>query len=112
MPSFNSKSELHLNAVNPGSSLGVKHGNFAFTKTNQLLPFNKYMMQNGGVPVTLVKWRRSQSHQSKPLVSVVGDGLDAAVVHSNPFVRISEGDVERKVVRKSIVVGVIEIELG
>lgn len=70
------------------------------------------MMQNSGVFGTLVKWRRSQSHQSKPLLSVVGDDLDAAVVYSNPFVLISDGDVERKVVRKSIVVGVIEIELG
>lgn len=67
-------------------------------------------MQNGSVLVTLDKQRRIQSHLGKRLLSVVSNDWDAAVVYPNRFVGISDGDVERKIVRESVGV-VSETEL-
>lgn len=61
--------------------------------------------------MALVKWRRRQCHHSKPLFSIVGYDLDAAVVYANSFVRVSDGDVEREVVVEGVVI-VGEIESG
>ena len=55
--------------------------------------------------MALVKWRRSQRHQSKPVLSVVSNGFDAVVVYANPSVGVSDGDVEGKVVEDSVVSG-------
>ena len=41
---------------------------------------------------------------------VVSNGFNAVVVYPNPFVRVSEGDVDREIIVKRVVGGV-EIEL-
>lgn len=61
--------------------------------------------------MALVKWRRSQCHESKPLQPIVSNGFDAVVVKANPSVGVSDSDVEREVVVESVG-GVGEIELG
>jgi len=58
--------------------------------------------------VPLVKW--SQTHIREQLVLVVSNGFNAVVVYPDPFVRVSEGDVDREVIVKRVVGGV-EIEL-
>lgn len=55
----------------------------------------------------LVKW--SQTHIREPLVLVVSNGFNAVEVYTDPFVRVSEGDVGREVIVKRVVGGV-EIE--
>ena len=55
----------------------------------------------------LIKW--SQTHIREQLFLVVSNGFNAVVVYTNPFVRVSEGDVGREVIVKRIVGGV-EIE--
>lgn len=105
------KSKLQINTVNAGSSVRVKLGNVTFPKQHRLLPF-KNCMQSGRVLMALVKWRGSQIHHSKRLLSIVSNYLNATIVYANLLVRVSDGDVECKVVVESAVVGVGKIELG
>lgn len=71
-------------------------------------------MQNGRVLVALVKrYRISQSHETKLLLSIGSRQFDPMVIHASPYARVSDGDVEGEVVVESTggVVGG-EIELG
>lgn len=56
----------------------------------------------------LVKW--SQTHNREQLGLVGGNCFNAVVVYTDPFVRVSEGDVGREFIVKRVVGGV-EIEL-
>ena len=57
----------------------------------------------------LVKW--SQTHIREQLVLVASNGFNAVVVYTDPFVRVSESDVDREVIVKRVGGGV-EIELS
>ena len=51
-----------------------------------------------------------QSHQSEPLLSIVTNDLDTAVIDANPLVRVSDGHVECEVVVEGVV-GTVVVEL-
>ncbi|KAM1952500.1 hypothetical protein ACFX15_006968 [Malus domestica] len=82
-----------------------------FSKLNPLLPLKNYR-HNGGVLVVSVKRCRTQTCNKKLLVSVFANDLDATVVYAGPFVGISDGKVECKVVVENVVSAGSEIKLG
>lgn len=61
--------------------------------------------------MALVERQSIQSHESKPLLSIVTDYLNAAIIYANPLVRVSDGHVECEVVVEGVV-GAVEVELG
>ena len=111
-PEFYPKSKHRINSVKVGSSLLVKLRNLTFPKLHHLLPLNDHMAQKGRVLVALVKrhCRIRQSHKSKPLIFVVTNDSDATIADADPFVWVSDCDVERKVVVEGGGVG--DTELG
>lgn len=117
IPDVDPKSYLHINTINPSNSLLVKLGDVTLPKFHQLLlPFKHKMMQESCVPVDLVKWYRiRQIYQAKLLLSVASLHCHAAVVNADPYIGVSDGDVEGEVVVKistGAAVTAAEIELG
>lgn len=101
----NSQIKLHLNLVNPSTGLllilRLQIG------TNKKLLSGKQGVQDVGGFVSLVK--RGESDRAEPLALIVGSGFDAIVVDAELLVRVSDGEVEGKVVVEVAVGGEVEL---
>jgi hypothetical protein len=86
-----------MDIKNPARTLllRIKHGKLIRSKQKQLLPF-EHRTQNGRILVALVK--RGKRLGAKPLAHIESVGFEAIVVNADPFVGVSDGDVESKIV--------------
>lgn len=101
---------LYLNIINPIISLLLIISPITTSKNNNMLSSENYRPKISSIFMPLIKDWSLDSAKSLPCVYRIG--LDGIVVDSDAPVRVSDGEVDCKIVVEIVVVVLGEVESG